>query len=360
MKKFNSTRLAFTSAGCFLGAGHVSGQELWKFFGAFGLPGLAGRVISLIIQMVFVIILLRIGEKSGSVTLDRALIPEEKPHLHRAVGIFQLSFLFGVCVIMIAGAGALVAQLLGIKAFIGGIAFCIMIVLFACNGMDGLSRICTFLVPAMVAVTMTISVLAIAKAGFPAVLKMKNVNSSALLPNWWISALTYVSYNIVGAVGVIVPIGPNCENEKALKRGASLGILFLLMISACILPGLGVSPEAVSAELPMLALATGLSPVLGWIYAALLVIGMMSTSVSFLVAIDIYAEERKPALKNKRITIIVVLTALAFAGSLLGFGDLISLVYPIYGYLGFVVMFLLFRHWLKLRNSKGNAPETVV
>jgi len=358
MKKFKTTRLAFTSAGCFLGAGHVSGQELWKFFGAFGLPGLSGRVVSLIIQMVFVIMLLRIGEKSGSVTLDRALVPEDKPFLHRVVGIFQLTFLFGVCVIMIAGAGALVEQLIGIRAFIGGLCFCAIVIVVACNGMDGLSKICTLLVPGMVAVTMIISILAIANKGFSAVLAMENVNDSVLLPNWWISALTYVSYNIVGAVGVIVPIGPNCENEKALKGGASLGVLFLLMISACIIPGLGVSPEAIGAELPMLALATGLSTALGWIYAVLLIVGMMSTTVSFLVAINIYATELKPALKDKRVAVIGILVALAFAGSLLGFGDLISLVYPIYGYLGFVVMFLIARHWLKLRKAGKLARTT--
>ena len=42
-QKIGTLRLALTFAGCFLGAGYVSGQELWQYFGAFGARGLLGR-----------------------------------------------------------------------------------------------------------------------------------------------------------------------------------------------------------------------------------------------------------------------------------------------------------------------------
>ena len=35
-RKESALRLGFTFAGCYLGAGYVSGQELWQFFGCFG------------------------------------------------------------------------------------------------------------------------------------------------------------------------------------------------------------------------------------------------------------------------------------------------------------------------------------
>ena len=38
-EKESALRLGFTYAGCFLGAGYVSGQELWQFFGRFGEKG---------------------------------------------------------------------------------------------------------------------------------------------------------------------------------------------------------------------------------------------------------------------------------------------------------------------------------
>ena len=46
MKKISWVQLCFTFVGVFLGAGFVSGQELWKFFACFGAAGLAGFLVS--------------------------------------------------------------------------------------------------------------------------------------------------------------------------------------------------------------------------------------------------------------------------------------------------------------------------
>lgn len=42
MKEIKTWSLAFTYVGCFLGAGFISGQELWQFFGSFGNLGYVG------------------------------------------------------------------------------------------------------------------------------------------------------------------------------------------------------------------------------------------------------------------------------------------------------------------------------
>ena len=42
MKEIKMWSLAFTYVGCFLGAGFISGQELWQFFGNFGNWGYVG------------------------------------------------------------------------------------------------------------------------------------------------------------------------------------------------------------------------------------------------------------------------------------------------------------------------------
>ena len=47
-QKIGTLRLALTFAGCFLGAGYVSGQELWQYFGAFGARGLLGLVLAIV------------------------------------------------------------------------------------------------------------------------------------------------------------------------------------------------------------------------------------------------------------------------------------------------------------------------
>ena len=44
-RKESALRLGFTFAGCYLGAGYVSGQELWQFFGCFGWQGIGGGTL---------------------------------------------------------------------------------------------------------------------------------------------------------------------------------------------------------------------------------------------------------------------------------------------------------------------------
>lgn len=351
MREFKTGRLALTSAGCFLGAGYVSGQELWKFFGAFGLPGLLGRVLALAIQLVFVALVLRLGQETGITSLDRILIPGPHPLLHRLAGAMQLAFLFGVSVVMAAGAGALVRQLLSLPAALGGALFCVGAALVSCRGMDGLARVCTVLVPGMIVTALVISVWTVVRTGFGAVLAMRDVNDNPLLPNWPTAALTYVSYNIFGAIGVLTPIGPHVPDRRTVWRGGTLGVLLLLVISFCILPALGARPDTTAAELPMLALASELHPALGWLYAVLLLTGMLGTTVSFVVAIVIYLGQRHPALVPRRRAMTAGVLLLAFGGSLLGFGDLIGTVYPVFGYLGFAAMACLVLHWLRLRRA---------
>ena len=42
-KKLGIMQMALTFAGNFLGAGYVSGRELWQYFGVFGKKGLGGK-----------------------------------------------------------------------------------------------------------------------------------------------------------------------------------------------------------------------------------------------------------------------------------------------------------------------------
>ena len=343
MKKFNSLKLGLTAGGIFLGAGYVSGQELWKFFAAFGTIGIPGRVISLAVQLIFTYIILWLGRNLENSSMDRLLIPDEKPLFRAVVSVIQMAFLFGVTVIMCAGAGALVNQLLRIPSAVGGILFCVIACLFAFKGIEGLSKICSVLVPCMVAVGVLISVWAISKQGINAVFSMEYKYTSPLIPNWWISLLTYVSYNMLAAIGVLPALGIAAADDRSLKRGNFISVVLLLVISLCIIGALGVRPDATSAELPMLALATELHPAVGWMYAALLVTGMMGTTVSFWLSASDFIIGKVPRLRNRTRLITTAIAAVAFAFSLLGFGDLVSTVYPVFGYLGFVFMALLVR-----------------
>ena len=53
MKEIKVIPLASAFAGCFLGAGFVSGQELWQFFGEFGVKGYIGLILACVLLAAF-------------------------------------------------------------------------------------------------------------------------------------------------------------------------------------------------------------------------------------------------------------------------------------------------------------------
>ena len=59
MNEMKTLPLAFTYVGVFLGAGFVSGPELWQFFGAFGNWGYVGFLLAAVLFTLFGILLVR-------------------------------------------------------------------------------------------------------------------------------------------------------------------------------------------------------------------------------------------------------------------------------------------------------------
>ncbi|MGN1081366.1 MAG: hypothetical protein ACI4QV_04680, partial [Acutalibacteraceae bacterium] len=93
-------------------------------------------------------------------------------------------------------------------------------------------------------------------------------------------------------------------------------------------------------ELPMLNLSFSLGNVFGYIYALLLFLSMAGTSFSCLIAADNYLLEKSRTYKSKHILFLTLISLICYLCSLYGFGNLISTIYPLFGYIGFAVIVL--------------------
>ena len=126
-QKIGTLRLALTFAGCFLGAGYVSGQELWQYFGAFGARGLLGLALAIVLLGGTGVLLLRLSARTGIETMDALIVRADIPWLRTAVGVLTAALLFGVVCIMAAGIGALGNQMLGLPVWLGAAIACVLI-----------------------------------------------------------------------------------------------------------------------------------------------------------------------------------------------------------------------------------------
>ena len=80
-RKIGTLRLGLTFAGCFLGAGYVSGQELWQYFGAFGTHGLLGLALAIALLGGTGVLLLRLSARTGIEAMDALIVRADIPWL---------------------------------------------------------------------------------------------------------------------------------------------------------------------------------------------------------------------------------------------------------------------------------------
>ena len=137
-KKWNAGSIGLTFAGSFLGAGYVSGQELWQFFGSFGGGGLLGVLAAMVLLAVFGLALMYIISRTGIAEMDAVLVPWERlAWLRKLSSALQLILLFGVIAIMYAGGGALLEQLFSLPTWLGRTLMAVLVTLVALRGLRG-------------------------------------------------------------------------------------------------------------------------------------------------------------------------------------------------------------------------------
>lgn len=356
MKSENALRLGFTYAGCFLGAGYVSGQELWQFFGSFGLNGGKGLLLSMLLFLLFGILLLRLIQKSGVHQADALVVEPPWPVLRAVVGILEVFFLFGIFVIMAAGVGALSRQMLGIPAGWGSAVFCITVMIVSLRGTSGMMSVFSCVVPLLVICAVTISLIAVTRYGWQNIHYDQGVafSGNPLLRNWWIAAITYVCYNLFSSIGILAPVGGLIRSKRTVYLGILSGCIILLAIAGSIFLVLLINPAAANAQLPMLEVAKESGLIWYYLYGLLLLGGMFGTSLSCMVAAQNYVYERLPRIARRRIPSIFLLGFAAWLGSLWGFGDLVGTVYPICGYCGAFAMLGILLHYFSVTFRKSS------
>ena len=129
IKGISSSHIAMAFTGSFLGAGFVSGQELTQFFAVFGGYGLLGMVVAVLMLLTLSCLVMKIARRTGIIEFEKIIVRREKPWLRAIFGGVFIFFLFGVVVVMTAGAGALLNQVFGLPKIWGNafMAVCLAI-----------------------------------------------------------------------------------------------------------------------------------------------------------------------------------------------------------------------------------------
>lgn len=344
---FKVLSIAFAFIGAIVGAGFASGQEIMQYFNAFGYMGLAAAALSTVLFAYVGLMMLKIGSRIGATSHDDAIYQISGKWLGMAVDYILIFTFFGVGVVMIAGAGSLLNQHFGIERWIGSL---IMTVLIVGTILMPVERVILFIaaVTPFLIVALVVIVLYSVYSNQTALAELEPISREALttLPNWYISAINYVAFNVSVAAGIAIVMGGSEKNEKIASWGGFLGGLGvgLLIVAAYFAIFLKIK-DVIHADLPLLRIIQDLSPTLG-ILMTIVLFGMIyNTGVA-----EFYAfVARFNKMGTQKAYLFAILTgAIGFVLSFVGFTKLVAYFYPLIGYLGILLIIILviapFRH----------------
>ncbi|MFC4410429.1 hypothetical protein ACFOZY_08330 [Chungangia koreensis] len=336
--------------GVIVGAGFASGQEVLQFFTSFGIPGLLGGAIALTMFAFLGMVLGQLGCRLQTKSHEGVIYHICGKYLGIAVDVILTFFLFGVAVVMFAGSGAIFEEQFGIPAAVGNLFMTTVVIISVLFDVKRVIALIGSFTPILMLTVLIMAIYSVLTADLSSLTEAATVAAdSQAAPNWILAALLYVSYNIAVGAPLVTVMGGTVRDDKVVARGAiiggiGLGILVLL-ISISMMTQLG---EIADAAMPMLVIANNISPIVGIVISVILLGMIYNTAVGMLYTFSVRLI--KPGTKKFKVSV-VLFGIIAFICSNVGFVNLVGTVYPIMGYLGFVLIAAIIVSWMKNRKK---------
>jgi uncharacterized membrane protein YkvI len=339
-------QIAAVYVGTVVGAGFATGREIVEFFSRFGILGLVGILMSGYMLIYMGSKLMRIAASIGASSYEEMNEFLFGKFFGRLINIVMLFMLLGVCAVMLSGAGAVFEEQLGLTKSLGvfvtiGLSLAVMFV-----GLKGVFAVNTFVVPMMILFSLILFFLSAKLPGF--------VDQVVFLPfaeDGWkavVAPFSYTALNLSLAQAVLVPVAAEIKDDHTVKWGGILGGIALTLILLSSHFTLIMLPGFEAFEIPMAVIMKQLASGLYWIFV-LVVYGEIFTSVIG----NIFGLERQiqKYIKLPSMIVVCILFLICFFISQIHYGTLLSVLYPVFGYISLIFIILL---WMKPVNLGKN------
>lgn len=257
---------------------------------------------------------------------------------------------FVIGFVMIAGAGSNLNEAFGIKKWIGQVICAALIIIVGMMDFDKVSKIIGSFTPLIIIFTLIGSLYTF----FNYHPDWNQLNSIATqLPSNFnsviFSTFNYYGMCLMSGVSMGLVLGGEELNTTDAGIGGLLGGAIAGILGILISFTLFIRVEEVGKlDIPMLYIIEDINPILG-ILMALVIFGMIfNTGISLFYAL---ARRFSKGKENRFRIFLVVLTLVGFVLSFGGFKELVSIFYPIIGYVGILMMIVLVAAWLKERSA---------
>ncbi|MHB8155798.1 MAG: YkvI family membrane protein [Desulfocucumaceae bacterium] len=324
--------------GSVIGAGFASGQEILQFFVVFEGRGLWGIALSTALFGCLggIVMLLAVHFRTSNYTDVYRLLLGKKPG--RIMDCLSMVMLPGGLVVMFSGGGAIFSEHLGLPGWLGTLLVAGVTMAVLSRGLQGVIAANAALVPLKVVAILLICIFSLIYTGGPRDYLSSGQTDCGTKINWAWSAVLYVSYNMVVPVAVLSSMGKKVSLREGVAGGVLGGIILGLAAGLVYLAGISFYPEIKGYEVPMLYVAGSLGPVVKLVLGILIWLAILTTAIADAHG---FASRLADPQSNSYKIVGAVTVLLALPLSALKFSLLVGVLYPLFGYMGLILIFAL-------------------
>lgn len=333
--------MGFTYIGAVVGAGFASGQEILQFFTVFGPVGGLGIAVACLLFAAFGAQLLLEGYRSRATSHRDVVNGLGPPCMGTMLDATVTLFLFSSLVAMAAGAGAVAAQFGFAYPGLASLAMLLVAAFTVAAGVGTVVATIGGVAPFMVVMVVVVSVTSVL-APRDCLEPIAPVMTPAV-HHWLTSAVLYVSYNILGCVSILAPMGATMRRQSDAWMAAAVGGVGLGIGAYASHLAMQANTGAMAAGVPLVALADSVSPLLAKAYALVIVAEVFTTAVAALYGLMARLTGRGAGRGAPSRAGMASVLGLAWLLSRLGLQEVVRTVYPAMGAMGVLLLAALTR-----------------
>jgi len=328
-----------------VGAGFASGQEIIQFFSSYYTGGFFGIIMAgLLFSMVGYIVLNKVYTERIS-SYDEFLFPMTGYFLGRIMEFIVMLFMACIMSVMVAGLGNILMELTGFP-----FRYCVTISAIACllaimTNIKGIVALSSFISPFLIVGIILVGCYILLTKD-TSVFKLSN-KINIITDNWFFSSILYVSYNTILSTVMLTGVLPYLKSKRVSNWGGIIGGGMLCLAALILNSALYFFyPHSITTEIPVLSIIQNNSKILAKLYCVILILAMFTSAIT---AGYCLTERIKTKMKLNFRIVAAILCALVIPMSSLGFSSLISTLYPVFGYLGLFLLFVILLQFIKTK-----------
>ena len=318
------------------------GKEIYLFFVVYGINGIWGIILSQVIIGIIIYKVLTIsnnqkisnyGELTGVINKNTKI----NEILKIIINIFLLLSFY----VMIAGFSAYFSQELGLPNILGTILIAVLCYIIFMGDIDRIIKVNIILIPLII-----LFIILLISKNMGAYI---NINGKMLQPNLFksmYSAILYSSYNSITLIPIVISLKKYVKNKSQIIKVCIICTVILCLVAIAIYGlVLKVDININYIELPTVYVAGMAGKIYKYLYGITILVAILTSAISAGYSIlENYKDNNK---KYKNMALLICVSSILV--SKIGFSNLIGLLYPVFGFLGIIQIYFLFKRKEKIK-----------